>query len=195
MTPVEICNQALGRIGQSAPIQSLGVTDRSEAGLICGRLFDPARRALLTEFHWPFAMRFEALAHLPESVQGYAYSYAYPGEALHVHAVLPQGESPWRKPYRRTPFQRIGQQIVCDQPHAFAHFVADADAEDGGPLFEDALCWRMASELAMAMKVDPRLAQFAREQYFLVVTKALAATSNEGQDEGPLDAETIQVRQ
>lgn len=195
MTPVDLCNQALGRIGHSMPIQSLGLTDKSEAGLLCGRLYAPTRRALLTECFWPFSLRCEPLALLPDKLPGFVHAYAYPADALHVHAVLPASETVRRRPWKPAPFTRVGQMLGSDVPGAWAHYVADVEADKGGALFCDVLVWRLATELALALKADPRLAQFARDQAMLGLSRALAVASNEEQHEAPLDAENIEVRQ
>src|SRR3546814_17373670 len=62
MNAVEVCNLALGRIGEGAsrPIQSL--TEASEAARACNRVFASAMETTLRDFPWAFAQASVALA-------------------------------------------------------------------------------------------------------------------------------------
>src|SRR3546814_9617900 len=78
MNAVEVCNLALGRIGEGAsrPIQSL--TEASEAARACNRVFASAMETTLRDFPWAFAQASVALAPVAQTVPGWEFAYAYP---------------------------------------------------------------------------------------------------------------------
>src|SRR3546814_20215370 len=82
MNAVEVCNLALGRIGEGAsrPIQSL--TEASEAARACNRVFASAMETTLRDFPWAFAQASVALAPVAQTVPGWEFSYAYPENCL-----------------------------------------------------------------------------------------------------------------
>jgi len=105
---VEICNQALAAIGTRSTIASL--TENSAEALACAQQFDGTRDKLLRAAPWNFATRWatlgllKALPGMPESSitttssvwlptyppPPWAYSYAYPADALMVRSVHAQ---------------------------------------------------------------------------------------------------------
>lgn len=196
MTPVDISNIALGRIGQgaSSPIQSIEPdTDDSEAARACARAFPLAMRAMLREHQWSWAQRSVALALSSESVPGYSYAYAYPAACQHLHGLTPEGADPYRVPVSDWPsFFRWPHRIVAaadlqsrviatDLSPAVAHYTADIlTPAFADSLFHEALAWRMAKELALLLRANPQFATAAGQEYEVALSKAIAANDNEG---------------
>src|SRR3546814_15190627 len=82
MNAGEVCNLALGRIGEGAsrPIQSL--TEASEAARACNRVFASAMETTLRDFPRAFAQASVALAPVAQNVPGWEFAYDYPGNSL-----------------------------------------------------------------------------------------------------------------
>lgn len=197
MNTVEVCNLALSRIGRGASRPLVSINDESEAARACKRVFAPLLRSLLREYSWPFAMRTVALAPSSSAVPGWTYVYAMPTDALNILAITGGDCDPWLDParYDRRGFRLIGTLIACHESPAYAWYTADVtDPVDGDALFADALAWRLAAELALALKAEPNLHQVAMQNWQMALSKALAAVGNEGRDDTPFEADTIRAR-
>lgn len=191
---MEVCNLALGRIGHggSRPIQSL--TEASEAARACNRVFASVLESMLREFAWPFAQASVALAAVAQTVPGWGYVYAYPENCLFLHGLAGSNTDPGRYPAWRHPFKILaatsGQSrvIATDLADAWAHYTVNVtNPHFGDPLFQDALAWRIAVEVAVGLKADPRMSQNAVLQYQSALSKAVAANGNEaGADREPV---------
>lgn len=205
MNQVELCNLALGRIGVGAsnPIQSL-TTDTSEEARACARVFAPAMQQVLRApgADWAFCRKARALEPVSQTVPGWAYVYAYPVDCLRIQALSDSQTDPFRTAVRA---QRIAYKLMAatsgeavviatDQPDAWAWYTRDAtNPHFGDALFQDALAWRIAMEVALGLKADPRLATFARESYSFVLSQAGASAANEEVDDGVPMTETEQA--
>lgn len=204
MNRVELCNLALGRIGQGAskPIQSIDGTDTSEAARVAQRVFPHAMETVLSEYPWPFAISAAALAAVPQVVPGWDYVYAYPNNCLNVLALSDAYSDPMRaaQSIARVPFKIVqnlsgeGRVIATDLPEAYAWYtVSMLDPAFGDALFRDALAWRLAMEFALGLKADPRMAQAAGPAYTLALSKAIAKFSNEAGVEREPDVESVRA--
>lgn len=103
MSEVDICNLALGHLGDTAQVMSIKPPDASVQAQLCARFYPIARNALLEMGTWGFATRRVALALLadnptldiaqaadPTADQGtWLYAYALPNAVINVLAVLP----------------------------------------------------------------------------------------------------------
>lgn len=204
MNAVEICNLALGRIGQGAsnPIQSL--TESSEAARACNRLFAPTMQFVLREhIAWPFARKAVALQTVAQTVPGWSFVYAYPNDCLRLHALCDEDTDPFRlpTPQTATPYKLMASNdgeslvIATDLASAWAWYTADVtNPHFADALFQDVLAWRMAMELALSLKADPRLMQSAQLGYRNALGIAAMAVAGEQSDDLPVDAENIRVR-
>lgn len=194
MNAVDICNLALGYVGEGAskPIEAL--TEVGESARACRRVYASTLEQLLRAWRWPFAMKSAALAVPADvSVPGYAYVYTYPTDCLFLHSLGGEGMDPRRCEAMRVPFARVGAYIATDLPNAWAHYTFNVTTLDD-PLFCEAFAWALAEKLALGLKADPRLAQYAMERARASLAVAQAAASNEvGHDADPLP-ENLRVR-
>lgn len=202
MNAVDICNLALGRIGQgaSSPIQSIdpGVDD-SEAARACARSFPLAMKSLLREHPWSWAQGSSLLALSSESVSGFGYAFAYPADCITLHGLTPDGvdlslypASVWDSVIRPYPYRIVAaadgesRLIATNLSPARAHYTrsitipAFADA-----LFQDALAWKVAKEIALGLRANPQMAQAAESEYQIALSKAVAANDNEARRAPP----------
>jgi hypothetical protein len=206
MNQVELCNLALSRVGHGAskPLQSLD--EGGEAANACKRVFQPAMDALLREYAWPFATRSAALSLSADTVEGWEYVYAYPDNCAYLLAIGDAGMDATRLPAKacRRAFGLIAAAggesllVATNTPDARAWYTVKlTNPHFGDALFQDALAWRVAGELGLALKADPAMAQGAGQQYTLALSKALAAVGNEDGSataEWNREADTITAR-
>lgn len=196
MNAVEICNVALGRIGQgaSSPIHSIEPNvDDSEAARACARSFPLAMACLMREHAWSWAQGSAMLAASAETVPGYAYVFHYPDAAATLHAVTPEGIDLFSQPVQtwpdfasRYPYRIVAaasgesKLIATNLSPALAHYTrAITNPTVTDPLFQDALAWRLAKELVLGLRASPQLAQSAESEYQIALSKAVAANDNE----------------
>lgn len=94
-TEVDICNMALGLIGQETDVQAITpAPDGSADAENCARFYPIARRHVLGRHLWGFATKRVTLAAATPGVQdiqpaGWAYVYAKPSNCITPIALLP----------------------------------------------------------------------------------------------------------
>ena len=104
---LDICNLALGHLGDSATVSSIDPPEGSAQAEHCARFYPMARDALLEMHDWSFASKRALLAQLANPITQWAYCYAAPADMLNPIAVLdsagvddlagvaPQSDDPW----------------------------------------------------------------------------------------------------
>lgn len=169
---VDICNVALGHLGDNATVASLNPPEGSAQAEHCARFYPIARDALLEAHNWGFSMRRVALAQLVNPWPEWRYAYALPTDSVNMLAVLDPGASddynmltpvdsydPTIQPalssqYSPQPFtyetDASGVSIIyTNQANAVLRYTAlVTDTTQFSPLFTTALTWLLASMLA-----------------------------------------------
>lgn len=169
---VDICNLALGYLGDTANIASIDPPEGSAQADHCATFYPLARDALLEMHDWGFATKRVVLAPLVGTVSQWAYCYAAPSDLVNTISVLDKsatddtseglGQS---DPYCLTgdqlsyaytpqPFQLESADdgtsvIYTNQPDALLRYVARVtDTTKFSPLFIRTLAASLASMLA-----------------------------------------------
>jgi len=169
---VDICNAALGFIGDAATVASIDPPEGSAQAKHCARFYPLARDALLEMHPWSFATKRVALSALTDTPTEWDYAYAYPADVNNIIAVLPSdatddysignvpGDINSGVPdsaggyYVPQPFSaevtQDGQQVIySDQQDAVLRYTAMVtDTSQFSPLFTIALSYLLASYLA-----------------------------------------------
>lgn len=86
---VDICNLALGHLGDNATVASIDPPEGSAQAEHCARFYPIARDSLLEMHFWNFTMRRIKLAAVTNSWPEWQYAYAVPGDCLNAIAVMP----------------------------------------------------------------------------------------------------------
>lgn len=173
---VDICNLALGHLGDTATVASIDPPEGSAQSEHCARFYPMARDSLLEMHAWNFATRRAQLALLSSAWPEWAYCYALPAEVLNILAILPPDASNdysetfnitnvWGVTSNYPPFPGVGQYV----PQAFSNETLDdgtavvytnqvdavmrytarvTDPSKFSPLFVQALSWHLAAVLA-----------------------------------------------
>lgn len=83
---VDICNEALGMIGESPDLESLSEDSTNAAH--CRLWFPRARDLILSTHSWSFNTKRRLLAEVPNEFGQWSYAYAQPADCLRALAVL-----------------------------------------------------------------------------------------------------------
>ena len=180
---MDIVNLALANLSRE-PIQS--VNEPNQEALQLKIHWDTALSSVLRDHPWGFAMRRKPLAALAETPIGFSYAYAYPADCIQARRVLPLGDAgSWR---RRAAFPfEIGRSadgrqkvILADIPAAALEYTSIlVPCEEFDPQFVNALAWRLAAEISLAMHADPQSHQAAIQTYSLQLQQAKAMDMRE----------------
>lgn len=173
---VDICNLALGHLGDNATVASIDPPEGSAQAEHCARFYPIARDSLLEMHFWNFCMRRVTLAALEATWPEWKYAYAVPSDALNLIAIMPPDANddyatrfvPTDTPqfahnispviaagrYSPQPFavevKDDGQSVIyTNQESAMLRYTAYVrDTTKFSPLFTMALSWHLASMLA-----------------------------------------------
>lgn len=89
---VDICNMALGHLGDQAIVSSINPPDQSVQAGLCATFYPIARDAVLERHPWSFATKRALLQAVANADQptSWEYSYALPAQCLVPLKVLPE---------------------------------------------------------------------------------------------------------
>jgi len=173
---VDICNLALGHLGDNATVSSISPPEGSAQAEHCARFYPIARDALLELHNWNFNMRRVNLAAIENTWPEWKYAYVLPGDSINIIAVMPpdanddyssrfvptdtpdfaHNYSPVIAAGRYSP-QPFSVEISTDGNHVLYTNQEEAmlrytcyvtDTTSFSPLFVMALSWQLASMLA-----------------------------------------------
>lgn len=193
---VNICNMALGRVGVSVFIDAL--TEASQAATVCNQFYASCRDRALVDGEWDFARSRSTLADLGSPPANWSYRYALPSDFLSAgHLVVPGSRNPTAA--SRIPFA-LGEEdgarvLYTDQAQAeLVYTKRITNPNLFSPLFESAVAWLLASEIAMPLAAVPSLANNALGMYARALSAAQALSLNQGQEDAEPDSEFITGR-
>lgn len=154
---VDICNQALAHLGDSATVASIDPPEGSAQAEHCARVYPLALQSLLEMHDWVFATRRELLASVSNPSTTWLYAYAKPSTSVKTLAILAStATSDTSDSLGYTP-QDFAEEtdsdgniiILTNQVDAtLRHVVYVNDSTKFSPLFARALGWLLAAELA-----------------------------------------------
>jgi hypothetical protein len=197
LSEAKLCNVALARVGHRQFLDSL--EEATAEARVCKELYAPTRDALLASLPWGFATRRAVLAAVAGAERtGWEYVYALPDDCVTAR-YLWAGRTP--TPERRIPFvlehdAATGRAVLLADLEA-AELVYTARIETPTmfpPLFDDALAWRLASELALALAVKPQVAMAMDQRARMAMLAAGAAEMNQSQEDQLPEGESVRAR-
>ncbi len=169
---IDICNQALSHLGDSATVASIDPPEGSVQAEHCARFYPLARDALIELHNWSFATRRATLAQVANPSTTWAYAYAQPINTINLLAVLaPDAADDYSASPRSydgsnysvgatagaytpqaysTESDDLGNDIILtNQVNAVLRYTTSAvDTAKFSSLFVEALGWLLASKLA-----------------------------------------------
>lgn len=190
---VQICNMALGRIGQ-ATISSL--SEQSEEATQCNLFYGPMRDHVLREYPWNFATRRAALATLSVTAPpDWDYVYAYPADCLQARVIMPTVRGQASPPFSIGSTSDGKRVIYADTAEAYLIYTAkvtDPNLFDWS--FINALAYRLAAEIVMPLTKDQPLWQAMMNGYSSSLSAATASDAQEGRNDDQPEAGWILAR-
>lgn len=203
-TKVDIWNRALDRIGETEAIED--EADDRLAAAVCRRHYDDCVGEVLEDFPWPFAKKQGQLAELAGAGRaGWTHTYALPADFVAPRAILVGGlrvgleAAETRVPYElQSNDAGDGQVLVTDVDLADAdafEYTARIEVVAAFPrLFVNALAWRLAAELALGVRKDPKLAGSCLQMCEGAIAKAFTAQLRGAQEDPEPEASSIRAR-
>lgn len=162
----DIVNLALARLGDVADVANISPPDGSTQADYAARFYPTARDSLLEMHDFAFATTFAALASLTNTHAQWSYAYALPAECIKVIGVVPTtlanddfietireeidafGRPAWLD-YLQRGFRVMSGVVYSNEAEAtFAYTQRVTDPTKFTPLFERALSWMLASDIA-----------------------------------------------
>lgn len=200
---VDICNLALGHLGDNATVASLDPPEGSAQAEHCARFYPIARDSLLELHAWNFATRRVQLAELANPWPQWDHAYAKPADCIRVLAVIPPdvpddyttvvgtsanglplpGGTKVPQNYVVEINDDLAEVVLTDQEDAVLRYTAQiTDTTKFSPLFVMTLAHHLASMLAgPVLKGDVGAAEAKRQQALVQAYLARATASDANQ--------------
>ncbi|POP42152.1 hypothetical protein CHU32_21120 [Superficieibacter electus] len=183
---IEICNRALGNLGNNRSINSLEEASK-EAGQ-CSLYYESMRDAVLADFDWNFATKRVALADTNNPPPDWQYAYTYPTDCLRIIEIptagIPNPASRMRVEYFvGADFDGTGKLIYTNEAQAWLKYVARiTDVNMFDSIFQEALTWKLAASINMSLTGNADLGNNALSMYKQIILNAGSHSMNESQE-------------
>lgn len=144
MTPLKVCNMALGKIGAA---KITAISDKADINL--QQIYDLTRDKLLVRYQWNFAMAREELTPNDESpLFEWAYAYDLPMDFLGRPELYNS----------KAEFAIEGLTLLCNDDIVQLKYIAQiTDPSMFSPLFTECFILGLAAELAVIITNDQKL--------------------------------------
>jgi hypothetical protein len=162
---VSVCNSGLLKVGAD---QISSLSDNTRASNVCQAMFPILRDEVMRACPWRFALTQRVLGVPNATAPAFGYSSAYdiPSDILRVWQV---DVDQWTE---------VGNQILCDKPNGINTLAIyqNTDPTSWDAQFAEALAWRIAMEIALALVQSVPLKQEMEKGF--EKSLALARSSN-----------------
>lgn len=190
-----IANQALLNLGEGRLLTSSAgtvagiVETTTPQGRAIQAFYTQARQTTLRAFPWPFALKYATLA-LASDGTGEVWegewdsAYTYPTDCLQMLRFLTtRGPRDLFPPRFILGVHGSVKVIFTDVLEADANVLYIENVSTTtrfSPHFDQALAWRLSYDIAMPMAVDPRLRDWALQNWGIALSMAQRVEGNEG---------------
>lgn len=194
---VDICNTALSHLGSDAQISSISPPDGSREAGYCKRFYPLARKEMIEQHNWSFALKRQRLAQVTNNSIGWLYAYALPGDCLkpvrvitaQLYANIFQAPESYPAPIyasfddsAQAPYTVEDNVLYSNEPEAVLLYKRDVvDTSRFTPMFVNALSYMLASYIAGPIirgKDGSSTAQGLRELARSIGSQAAISNSN-----------------
>ncbi len=179
-TETNICNRALGRLGQE---RILSLDDTGAGARACQLHFEGTRDEVLRSHRWNFATKRTALSRLAEAPAfGWLYQYTLPADfirALEVNGTEDGKGRPW--------VVEGGNLMTNEGAVNLVYICRETNVQKWDALFQEALTLKLAMKLATVLRgSSSQVADFGEEYTRLTAPLARRIDANEGRERKPL---------
>jgi hypothetical protein len=192
-TEVGLCELALSKIGYAGSNKLTGSTVAGNSDTDLGRTlnlhYDNTLKELVSEYNWSYFTTKVALVIATNEVAGHTYTYDHPYGVNYgfIHAISDEFNNPIVDKSCAVDFEiyyddtAIGSRVIgTSLADAYFWSINLPVTIANWPIsFVNCFTWRLAAILAIALKADPRLAEYAQEQYTKTLMTALALCGNQ----------------
>lgn len=182
-TDVDICNLALGLLGDRR-IQAM--TERSKEAAECSRYYGQALDEALEAFDWPFARTYSRGVRPAgvDVVPGYAYTYAWPVEAIAMRGIARDLKSEVSPEFTLAAVVVDGvalRTIHTDKAGGVIVFTRrETSVPSFSPLFVAAVAAKLAHYLAMPLTQDKGKRDDMEKKFERLIEQAAVSVGNQG---------------
>uniref|UniRef100_A0A6H1ZVR1 Putative tail tubular protein n=1 Tax=viral metagenome TaxID=1070528 RepID=A0A6H1ZVR1_9ZZZZ len=176
---VEVCNRALGFLGQETAITSM--TQDSKAARLCNRMFQLSVDAVVVAHPWNCAVvRSPSLAqNSTDPAFGYGYRYALPTNPYCLRVLFMKDEQTEEKEYKIE-----GRFLLCNYSSVqIAYIKRITNPDEFSPWLVDAVAARLAADIALALTGSSTQQQAMAALYRDMMFDAQVLDSQEGTPE------------
>lgn len=185
----EVANLALHHIGITEKSIANLETENSVEARVCRRFYELALEAVLRDYSWPFATKFESLNLIEENPNiEWQYAYSYPSDCMKIRRMvsgIKDESSEERTPYKIANLD--GQKVILtDQVEAAIEYVAKiTDPNLMSSDFVSAFSLRLGHYIAPSLTGgDPfKLGERCKREYIEEISEAKSNAFNEEQPE------------
>ncbi len=180
LSETEICNRALGRLGQE---RILAITDEGAAGRACQLHFSGTRDEVLRSHRWNFATERGVLTRLSEAPAfGWLYQYSLPVDyirALEVNGTEDGKGCPWTV--------EAGRLLTNEATVNLVYIRRETLVSKWDSLFQEAMTLKLAMKLATVLRGSAaQVADLGQEYERVTAPLARRVDANEGRERRPL---------
>ena len=160
---VEICNQALLKLGQPA---IMSINDDSPRARQCFQEFESALGATLRSYPWPFAIvRKELVRKQDKPVFGFSYYYELPEDVARLIEIFSGGQK----------YKIEGRSIATNAEYVAIRYVSkNVPVEQLDEQTVDVVALNLAARLAIVITENPQL----KDMLYAEMMQALAQARN-----------------
>lgn len=179
-TDTNICNQALGRLGQE---QILAITDAGVAGRACQLFYEMTRDEVLRSHRWNFATSRVALTQYVDApVFGWTYAYVLPSDFIRALEVNDSEDG------LGDPWAIESGKLLTDQGSVNLVYIRrEVDVAKWDPIFCEAVSLKLAAKLATVLRgSSAQIPDLVSEYERVTAPLARRIDANEGMDRQPL---------
>jgi len=181
-TRLDICNMALGEVGEVA-LTSLG--EDSTVAELCRRFIGPAVREVLNRGHWKCARTGAELAKLSlpaDEKRGIGWAQAYQLPEDYIRIVSFNEVDSWDR--WRELFEVRGDWLLTDLPSVHVVYIRDLSARGEDvhlmpPLLTKAVALALAAKLAWPLQQGRALKESLEQSCEIAIRQAKASGANE----------------
>jgi hypothetical protein len=177
---VDICNLALGHIGDAAEITAIAPPDGSTQAALCKKFYPIARDETLAKHDWGFARRRQLLSKLSaDAPSGWSYWFTIPNPFIAARGLVAEDyDTPTE--YKIESHETHGTVVLAEVDPAELWYTASIeDTTKFPPVFVHALSWKLASYLAIPTTREPKIKALCEEYFMAVAGQASTLDANQ----------------
>ena len=191
---IDICNMALGHLGQKS-INSL--TEARRESQLCKQFYAPTRDFVLRAHPWGFARRQQYLSVVSGmEPAGFEYAYYYPTECLLARKIHNPADEDTPIYFEVSTNPDTGEKVILTD-YAQALLIYTVRVKDPlkfDPMFVDALAYKLAGDIAFPLTSKASVAETMFRSFQASLSVAQAVDGNESRPNPKKTCKYIRAR-